>query len=576
MGVLRTGRRHVAVGRADGQPCRRYSVVELDGTLDATTVELLQEDFACDVLGRSVTYIDCANNLSLWEDAVSTHYLTLPSARPVESPTRQRFTAVFLGAWSFYFAQCRDKTRGVPAHYSDEAAWLQRWAATMPPVSAPSSLRLFNWDGLRFAVATNVCWQWGKDSIDESFYRIVSKGSTAEPLPVERTGERNQVLGNAHWHSRFMRNPVLWRAYSDSDRLVNVERVLEVDDRDAFLRRHRVNDTAALHWFIGCAWGHHVPHATEPLFAPFNVHLLLPALQAASLTSVCSPAGNPDVPGSHHMIQHIYKSVADVVGRETGRRVRVTMRDQCAATYGEAGTWHCFPHVAFGGLTFLPRCNGPYAHTVHGAKLRESVLKQVLGAAHRGKAALGAEGITLLYLERVTTRRILNKGALWEALGKLKFALASGATVALTLTPVVFDKMPLAAQLRHVQNTDVVVAPHGQGLFNFLWLEPNSAAIEMFAPNWHTTDFANPIVAGGSYYFPYKHVDDSVTPVPGNCCSMCCASNVASQMGYNALLEGCNDSRNCDMAVHVDEMVAIVGRAVRTVLREKYGEFLAK
>jgi hypothetical protein len=541
--------------------CPLYSATLPVGEVPERELGLLKEHLMCEMLQKSRTFMDCANGLSLWENEVSQHYLTLPEARPVENAKRQRFTQVLLGAWAFYFAQCRDKARGVPTHYRDEVEWLER-KFTAPNVSAPSSLRLFNWDGLRFAVGSNVCWRWGPKLADENFYMVVNKGEKPEPFPTENIGTRNQVQGNMRWQSRFMRNPILWRAYSDADRLYKLEQVLEVDDREAFLRQHMVN-SSALSWFIGCAWGQHVPHATEPLFAALNLHLLLPSIKARTLTSVCSSAGDPKVPGSHHMIKHMYLGVGQTIERETGAKVAVAMQDEAKLLYGE-GKWHCFPNAAFGGLTFLPRCNGPYAHPLHGAKLRESIVHQVLGPEHRPKSTLG-DGIALLYLERVTTRKIRNKDALLEA---LRGVVVDGVTV--TLTPVVFDQMPLADQIRHVQRTDVVLAPHGQGLLNFLWFEPNSAAIEMFAPNWHTTDFSNPVVAGGSFYFPYKHIEE--TPASSeDCCSKCCTSNMDGQYGYNALLEGCNDSRNCDILVKIDEVVRIVRRAIATVLREKYG-----
>jgi hypothetical protein len=92
----------------------------------------------------------------------------------------------------------------------------------------------------------------------------------------------------------------------------------------------------------------------------------------------------------------------------------------------------------------------------------------------------------------------------------------------------------------------------------------------MFAPNWHTTDFANPIVAGGSFYFPYKHLWQERSQLQ-ECCRKCCSSNLAAQYSYNALLEGCNLSINCDHDVDIAEVVRIVRRAIATVLREKYG-----
>jgi hypothetical protein len=557
--------------------CRLYSATLLEDELSPRDLEMLKEHLMCDVLRRSRTFMDCANALSYWENEVSRNYLLLPEARPVENVTRQQFTQVLLGAWAHYFAQCRDKARDVPFHYRHEVDWLKS-KFSAPDVSAPSSIRLFNWDGLRFAIGTNMCWKWGVNSTDESFYMVVNKGEKPLPFPVEPTGPYNQVLGNTRLHSRFMRNPVLWRAYGDADRLYKLDRVLEVEDREQFLRSHMVS-SSALSWFIGCAWGSHVAHATEPLFAALNLHLLVPAIkvvvfalfakaltsahQAQSLTSVCSKAGDPKMPGSHHMIKHMYLGVAQTIERETGSHIKLAMQDEARQVYGN-GEWHCFPNTAFGGLTFLPRCNGPYAHPVHGAKLRESIVHQVLGPLHHPKSTLGG-GIALLYLERITTRKIVNRDALLAALEDL---VVDGVRV--MLTRVVFDTMPLADQVRHVQNTDVVVAPHGQGLLNFLWLEPNSAAIEMFAPHWHTTDFANPIVAGGSFYFPYKRLE----PTPSNsdkCCNTCCVGNMDAQYGFNALLEGCNSSRNCDHEVNITAVLRIVRRAIATVLREKYG-----
>merc|ERR1711916_420157 len=108
---------------------------------------------------------------------------------------------------------------------------------------------------------------------------------------------------------------------------------------------------------------------------------------------------------------------------------------------------------------------------------------------------------------------------------------------------------PLADQIRLIQQTDVVVAPHGQGLLNFVWMRPHSGAVEVFARNWHTTDFGNPIVGSGSYYAAFKALD-SIEGETNNCCRTCCASSMEGQMSFNALLEGCNLSIQCP--VHLD------------------------
>lgn len=544
--------------------CKRYS--ESYGVqLSDEERDSLDEDVVCKLIGSSCTYLDCINELSKWEERISHRYLKGPNARPLGNVRREHFSETLLNAWSFHLASsCRKKARGAPARFLSDVDWLQ---ARHPQTAEASSLSLFNWNGLRFAVGTNICWKNSADAKDkETFFAVVEKGENpTEPFPPEEeVDEKNWVKGRPDLHSRFMRNPVLWRAYGPNDRLVTLK-VKQVDDREAFLRKHMVDAPGEISWFIGCAWAQHIAHATESLWAALNLHLLVPSLQARSVVSVCT--NSPTKPtGSANAIHYLYHSVADVIGDTTGKRPFTALMDKAQPLFPH-NEWHCFPTIAFGGHNFLPRCNGPFAHPQHGGALRRALVKNILGAEHKPKRSIGKEGLSILYLERVTNRLILNKDELIQAIKQITMG-----GIKVTVRVEVFDHKPFKEQLELMQNTDILVSPHGQGLHNGIWMEANSAAVEMFAPFWHTTDFANPIISAGSFHFGYKHILNDDQGKGEACCQKCCASDIHLQMGFNALLEGCNESRSCNHEVDIDKAIAMFKRAMHAVLLNKYGK----
>ena len=106
--------------------------------------------------------------------------------------------------------------------------------------------------------------------------------------------------------------------------------------------------------------------------------------------------------------------------------------------------------------------------------LTAAVTRKPLALAWRGRTAGSALGMAVLLVGRRTGRTILNERALFEAL-MLERAVSRGRS-----RLVYFGQLTLAEQMRASAAADVMIAMHGTGTANALWMRPGSLLISVF------------------------------------------------------------------------------------------------
>eukprot|EP00475_Leptophrys_vorax_P040563 TRINITY_DN7543_c0_g3_i1.p1 TRINITY_DN7543_c0_g3~~TRINITY_DN7543_c0_g3_i1.p1 ORF type:complete len:460 (+),score=109.40 TRINITY_DN7543_c0_g3_i1:95-1474(+) len=80
-------------------------------------------------------------------------------------------------------------------------------------------------------------------------------------------------------------------------------------------------------------------------------------------------------------------------------------------------------------------------------------------------------------------RRSMNRTILTELIGALN------ATEKFDLEIAQFEKMSFLDQMRSVQDADVIMGVHGNGLTHVLWMKPGSTLVEIFPAGMFVTDF---------------------------------------------------------------------------------------
>ncbi|KAH8832043.1 DUF563 domain-containing protein, partial [Flagelloscypha sp. PMI_526] len=119
--------------------------------------------------------------------------------------------------------------------------------------------------------------------------------------------------------------------------------------------------------------------------------------------------------------------------------------------------------------------------------------------ADEASIPLDAE-LTLTFIDRVTTRSLLNSSQLLSAV-KTRFPKVH-------IQSIDFAAIPFSEQLRIVHHTDILVGVHGAGLTHAMFLPESSSVVEIFPPHVGYKVFRNLAKLRGHHYAS-AHADES-------------------------------------------------------------------
>ena len=123
-----------------------------------------------------------------------------------------------------------------------------------------------------------------------------------------------------------------------------------------------------------------------------------------------------------------------------------------------------------------------------------------VGVLQRGAVAL---------LVRRGSRSISNSGAVEAALRK-RFGV--------DVRTVAFDGLAFAEQVVALHDVRLLVAPHGAGLTNLVFLPPNAALVEVFPLHWRPEDYFDSLARScGVWYGAYQNEDVSAATLSESC-----------------------------------------------------------
>ena len=119
-----------------------------------------------------------------------------------------------------------------------------------------------------------------------------------------------------------------------------------------------------------------------------------------------------------------------------------------------------------------------------------------------------------------------------------------------------FEKIPVADQIRHMALADVLIAPHGAGLSNIVFMTPHSCLYELVSPYWQIVPYMRLAKSAGLLYM--RDVGEGV--------------NGTDERIVKANLRGSlNPTRNLNYVMNQTLVTERVAECMYAVWREKYG-----
>jgi hypothetical protein len=122
------------------------------------------------------------------------------------------------------------------------------------------------------------------------------------------------------------------------------------------------------------------------------------------------------------------------------------------------------------------------------------------------------------------------------------------------------ETMSVAEQVRLMRDTDILVATHGAGLMNLLYLQPHSAVVEVLTAPWYEPAYqCTALAAGLSYYaLPQTNINRSSHCIFPKECMQHLTLTQRSRLA-------CFGLRQCSVSVDVDAFEIIMWQAVQAV-----------
>ena len=154
-----------------------------------------------------------------------------------------------------------------------------------------------------------------------------------------------------------------------------------------------------------------------------------------------------------------------------------------------------------------------------------------------------------LWQRRVVVRVIENEVAMIDAV-RVRYSTE------LELEAVVFERISMVDQIRHMALADVLIAPHGAGLSNIVFMTPRSCLYELVSPYWQIEPYMRLAKSAGLLYM--RDVGEGV--------------NGTDMRIVKANRRGSlNPTRNLNYVMNQTLVTERVGECMRAVWREKYG-----
>lgn len=158
------------------------------------------------------------------------------------------------------------------------------------------------------------------------------------------------------------------------------------------------------------------------------------------------------------------------------------------------------------------------------------------------------EKLRLLQIRRVNKRRVLNEEEVFEKMAEKYREQA-------TMESKVLEKESAAEQVKRFMELDVLVAAHGAGLTNTVFMLPNSYLIELMPPYWYLACYRRMAENAGLGYRMIRSRGKK-----GPQCDVDPKSIACQRAGI----------RDRDFNVTVSEVLEEVGRGLYYVKRRKY------
>lgn len=183
--------------------------------------------------------------------------------------------------------------------------------------------------------------------------------------------------------------------------------------------------------------------------------------------------------------------------------------------------------------------------------------------------------VRTLVLHREQTRRMSNLPAVLDALARTGLirtdhvlAQVNSSTLAAPTTAagaLSFEGRPLREQAALMRASDLLIATHGSGIINAIFMERGSVVVDLLCPHFPELTFTTAVLSAGSYYLFLPNTNRSSAtrypdPVPLEC---------FQGSGFEAARMACLAIRNCDLEVDVAALELLVHQAAVLVRLHK-------